>query len=156
MKSKSKKMICTTISSLALATIYLAWLEWRPVLIIANHQYRSYSDILVMNMPLTDSAKIKWWQKHKLELKRLYNIPQPEPDGWYAINFWLFHDGYKEDDGYDRLCFDDIKTKAHCIDKDRVFSVQWSQNQGTELTVHDGYYLYDKNGRLRKFKFEPL
>ncbi|AFC86009.1 Enterobacterial putative membrane protein (DUF943) [Frateuria aurantia DSM 6220] len=125
--------------------------------IIAIHQRGAgFSDVLVNHLPYSDQGKINWWLKNKTDLKELYDIPRPEPDGWYVVNFWLFHDGYKEDDGYDRLCFDDIKTKAHCIDKDRVFSVQWSQNQGTELTVHDGYYLYDKNGRLRKFKFEPL
>lgn len=50
------------------------------------------------------------------------------------------------------MCFDDIKTKEKCIEKDAVFSVSHSKNRGTILTVYDGTYHLKNNGEIVKLK----
>lgn len=66
--------------------------------------------------------------------------------------FWLFGEGYKETDGYDRLCFDDMNPPLNCIEKDAVFSVSNSSNLGTIFTVYNGKYQLKNNGDIIKFK----
>ncbi|WLI76301.1 DUF943 family protein [Kosakonia sp. H02] len=129
---------------------YFLWLTLRPVEIVEIHQRRNFSDVLVNNFPLTDKAKINWWLKNKDRLKKEYGIPKPASYGNFTITFWLFGEGYKEEGKYDRLCFDDMKTKRNCIEKEAVFSVDWSKNLGLVFTVDDGAYQMTKNGDVVK------
>lgn len=128
-------------------TGYFLWLLLQPVDIVAVH-YRSnnYSDILVKNFPFTDKGKISWWLKNKQRIRRDFRIPIAAKDGSYHITFWLFGKGYKAEEKYDRLCFEDIKTKANCIEKNAVFTVSQSKNRGTIFTVYDGEYRLEEDG----------
>lgn len=150
MKSKNRKTIFTLIFFVSVLLAYVFWLSWRPVKIVAVHEDRHFSDILVENFPFTDKGKIEWWLKNKAMLKAKYGIPRPEPDGAFTMVFWLFGDGYKENDGYDRLCFDDMKTTINCIDKNRVFSVSYSKNMGISFIAHKGIYRLKKSGEIVK------
>lgn len=89
--------------------------------------------------------------KNKEILKEKYNIPNPEKDGYFYLTFWLFGDGYKEEGKYDRLCFDDMKTKVNCIEKDPVFTVKNSKNMGTMFEAYDGTYRLQNNGEIVKY-----
>ena len=133
---------------------YWLWLSLRPVEIIAVHDNGSHSYILVKNFPFTDKGKINWWLKNKDRLKNEYDIPKPSTSGNFTVIFWLFGDGYKETDGYDRLCFEDLLSPLNCIDKDAVFSVSNSINLGTVFTVYDGKYQFNKNGEIAKLKIK--
>lgn len=147
MKSINKLLayfLCLTCMGL---TGYFLWLLLRPVDIVAvHHRSSSYSDILVKNFPFTAKGKISWWLKNKQRIRRNFRIPIAAKDGSYHVTFWLFGKGYKTAEKYDRLCFEDIKTTASCIEKNAVFTVSQSKNRGTIFTVYDGEYRLGEDG----------
>ncbi|WP_041411747.1 DUF943 family protein [Serratia sp. FGI94] len=146
-KSFTLLMFCTL-------AFYVSWLLLRPVDIIATHENRHFSSVLVNNFPLTTKGKIEWWLQNKDMLKERYGIPKPASYGDFSITFWLFGDGYKEEGKYDRRCFDDMKTKVNCIEKDIVFSVSKSENLGVIFVVEHGIYRIDKNGEITKVNID--
>lgn len=151
MKAKSKKTLCILLLVAVVIFGYCLWLSLRPVEIIAvHHRGHGSSAVLVRNSPFTDKGKISWWLKNKNILKEKYNVPQPEKDGDFTVIFWLFGDGYKETDGYDRLCFDDMPSPLNCIDKNRVFSANHSRNMGISFIASGGIYRMRKNGEIIK------
>ncbi|MFC0139994.1 DUF943 family protein [Erwinia mallotivora] len=152
MKSKNKKVLCASLLIICALPGYFLWLSLRPVEVIAVHQRRNYSDILVKNFPLTEQGKITWWLKNKKMLKDLYNTPKPAQDGFFTIIFWDFGDGYKETDGYDRLCFDDMKPPINCIDKNSLLMVNNSKNTGTYFSLDSGTYRMNNKGDIVKNK----
>ncbi|WP_312140645.1 DUF943 family protein [Pantoea septica] len=152
MIAKIKKKLYALLLVAVVVFGYCLWLSLRPVEIIAVHQDGNYSDVLVKNFPLTDGKKISWWLKNKDMLKEKYNIPQPKKDGDFTVIFWLFGDGYKETDGYDRLCFEDMPPPKNCIDKNRVFSANHSRNMGVSFIVSGGIYRLKENGGIVRVK----
>ncbi|WP_033791895.1 DUF943 family protein [Pantoea septica] len=152
MIAKIKKTLFALLLVAVVVFGYCLWLSLRPVEIIAVHQDGNYSDVLVKNFPLTDGKKISWWLKNKDMLKEKYNIPQPKKDGDFTVIFWLFGDGYKETDGYDRLCFEDMPPPKNCIDKNRVFSANHSRNMGVSFIVSGGIYRLKQNGDIVRVK----
>ena len=154
MKFKDKKVIYSSLLIGCALLGYFLWLLLRPVEIITSHQRRNYSDILVSNFPVTEKGKINWWLKNKKMLKDEYDIPKPAKDGFYTVIFWGFGDGYKETDGYDRLCFDDMKTEINCIDKNSLMMVVYSKNTGLYFRLEDGKYYVKENGEMEKRKYE--
>ena len=154
MKLKTKIAIYTLLFVSGLLLGYLYWLSMRHVEIVAaHHRSSSFSDILVRNFPFTDRGRIAWWLKNKEMLKEKYNVPNPNPDGSFYLNVWLFGDGYKEVGKYDRLCFEDMKTKKNCIEKDIVFTVSYSKNMGTMFEAYDGTYRLKNNGEIVKYVY---
>lgn len=152
MKSKNKKFICALLLVICALLSYFLWLSLRPVEVVAVHQRRNYSDVLVKNFPLTEQGKINWWLKNKKMLKDMYNIPKPAQDGFFSVIFWYFGDGYKETDGYDRLCFDDMKPPINCIDKDSLIMVNNSKNTGLYFILDSGTYRINDSGNIVKNK----
>lgn len=146
-KSFTLLMFCTL-------AFYVSWLLLRPVDIVATHENRHFSSVLVNNFPLTTKGKIEWWLQNKDMLKERYDIPKPASYGNFSVSFWLFGDGYKEEGKYDRLCFDDMKTNINCIEKDIVFSVSKSKNLGVVFIVEHGIYRIDKNGKITKVNID--
>ncbi len=130
--------------------LLLAWINLRPVELVAVHQHNEFAYILVRNFPLTDRGKIAWWLAHTDELKAKYGFPRPGLYGLYSISFWDFDDGYKED-AYDLLCFSDMKSKKNCIEKNVVFRVD-NARDGTVIftTDNDAYTL--KDGKIVPYK----
>lgn len=120
-------------------TFYIAWLLLRPVEIVAIHENRHFSSVLVNNFPFTTRGKIEWWLQNKDMLKERYGIPKPASYGNFSITFWLFGDGYKEEGKYDRRCFNDMKTKVNCIEKDIVLNVRNSKNMGVVFLRMEEY-----------------
>ncbi|SCC57173.1 DUF943 family protein [Kosakonia oryziphila] len=154
MKVKTNKIIAfITLAGCVLAS-YWIWLLLRPVEIVAVHDNGNHSYVLVRSFPPTDKGKINWWLENKSILKGKYNIPKPSSSGSFTIIFWLFGEGYKETDGYNRLCFDDMPPPLNCIDKDATFSVSNSKNLGVIFTTYDGKYQLQKNGDIVKFTDE--
>ncbi|WP_434747211.1 DUF943 family protein [Pantoea sp. Lu_F5_004] len=149
---KYKKTIISLFLAGCVLLSYWLWVFLRPVEIIdVHHRCSGFSDVLVASFPPTDKGKINWWLKNKDMLKDKYGIPNPDSEGYFYVTFWLFGEGYKEEGKYDRLCFDDMKTKVNCIEKDAVFSVDKSRNMGVIFTVYDGDdYRLDHNGYIIK------
>ena len=129
--------------------LLLAWINLRPVEVVAVHQDDQLTYILVRNFPLTDKGKITWWLAHANELKAKYAIPRPGPYGLYSISFRDFGDGYKED-AFDLFCFSDMKTKKNCIDKNVVLSVDNAIDGTVFFTTNDGTYTL-KEGKIVSF-----
>ncbi|WP_261641638.1 DUF943 family protein [Erwinia mallotivora] len=134
----------------AFFAVFFLWLSLRPVEIVAiHHRSSGFSDVLVKNFPCTDKGKINWWLKNKNTIGKKYQIPTPDRNGNFSLTFWLFGEGYKQTDGYDMLCFNDMKTPVNCIEKNAIFSVEKSPNLGTVYTVYNGGdYQLDNNGKI--------
>ena len=154
MKFNGKKVLCSALFIGCALLGYFLWLLLRPVEITAAHQRRNYSDVLVRNFPLTEQGRINWWLKNKKRLKNEYDIPKPATDGFYTVIFWDFGEGYKETDGYDRLCFDDMKTDIDCIDKNSLMMVIYSKKTGLYFRLDSGKYYVKENGEMEKRKYE--
>ena len=148
MKRSFKKW---AIAACVTGVLILAWLNLRPVEVVAVHQDDNFSDILVHNFPLTDRGKIAWWLAHADELKAKYGFPHPGLYGLYSISFWDFKDGYKED-AYDLLCFNDMKTKKNCIDKNFVFMVNNTRDGTVVFTTDNDKYTL-KDGKIVPYTF---
>lgn len=152
------RKIKNIIYALALAGIvllgYFFWRSLQPVEIVAVHQMHSTSSVLVNHFPFTDKGKIHWWLDQQETLKSHYGIPKPDDDGRFTIIVWDFGEGYKETDGYDRLCFDDLKAKENCIEKNRIFTVENDRSNDVVFTVYDARYHLNKNGEITKLKRE--
>ena len=133
---------------------YLIWLSQHPVKIVAVHQERHYSDVLVNNFPLTDKGKIDWWLENKGILKEKYDIPEPDSEGNSTVSFWDFGDGYVESDGYDRLCFDDMEPPLNCINKNSLMFVMNGRNTGLSFWVDGGIYRVNKNDKRVRFDYD--
>jgi len=152
---KNRKAIVLLFLAGCVLTGYWLWLSLRPVEIVAIHQRFDTTSVLVNNFPLTDKGKINWWLKNKDRLKEKYNIPKPSSSGYFTIIFWDFGEGYKEEGKYDRLCFDDMKTKVNCIEKEAVFSVNKSRNFGITFNAYDGdNYRLGQDGDIIKVRFD--
>ncbi|AVJ20190.1 hypothetical protein CLM71_22425 [Serratia sp. MYb239] len=131
---------------------FFLWCSLQPVEIIAIHQRENYSDVLVKNFPFTDKGKIKWWLDNKNNLKEKYGIPKPDSDGFFTVIFWDFGDGYKEAGKYDRMCFDDMKEKENCIEKNVFFIAENDRDKDMLFVADGGRYLMKKNGELIKLR----
>ena len=155
MRTKNKKTMALLFLVGCVVLGYWLWLCLRPVEIVAVHEDGNHASVLVKNFPFTDRGKINWWLKNKDRLAGTYNIPKPSPSGYFTVIFWNFGDGYKEEGKYDRRCFNDMKTKLNCIEKDAVFSVDKSRNFGLTFTVYDGdNYRLDQSGNIIKIEFD--
>lgn len=146
------KIVNLFLLSLAVAIFcYIKYKDLQPVNIVAIHQDGFYTDILVKNFPLTDSGKITWWLKNKDLLKAKYNVPKPEKDdGYFFIKIWDFGSGYVEDDGYDRLCFADMKVKNHCIEKHPFLTIRNGKQSGLTFFTDTEHYKIEADGKYRK------
>ncbi len=153
MKIKSKKAGLVLLLAGGILAGYGFWLSLRPVDIVAVHENDNHSYVLVKSFPFTDKGKINWWLNNKDRLKDKYKIPRPSSSGHFTVVFWDFGDGYKEDDKYDRLCFNDMKTNINCIDKEKFFTV-WGDKGEISFGVYDGIYYMQKNGEMVKTKYK--
>lgn len=151
---KGKNILYALILMGAILSSYIFWLTLNPVEIVAVHQRGNYSDVLTKNFPFTDKGKIKWWLKNKEKMKENYDIPQPASYGFFTIIFWDFGDGYKEAGKYDRMCFDNMKDKANCIDKNKIFTVKNDRNGDVIFAFDDGRYRMGKDGEIIKLRRE--
>lgn len=155
MKEKVKKTRFFILIFIFAFLSYLLWFLIRPVKIVAVHKDGHFSSVLVRNFPFTDRGKINWWLKNKEMLKTRYGIPESDPNGDFYITFWIFGEGYKEEGKYDRRCFDDMKTKVNCIEKNAVFSVNNDSRNRIHFTVFDGGdYLLKNSGEVVKYEYK--
>jgi len=110
--------------------------------VLAIHASEANKELLVKNIPFTDSDKIEWWDNNGVK-----TISSPET---YNVSIWKFDGKYQKlaprnsgafpdhDTDY-LLCFDDMKTEENCIDKST-----WIM----EITkTKDGYTYYRLDGK---------
>ncbi|MBT0723953.1 DUF943 family protein [Rosenbergiella sp. S61] len=153
MKTKNKKTLCALLLVAVGIFSYSLWLPLRPVDIIAvHHRGHGSSAVLVKNFPFTDKGKMSWWLKNKDVLKDKHKIPSPASDGSFVVVFWDFGDGYKETDGYDNLCFNDMKPPMNCIEKNSLLMVRNSENTGSYFVLDSGTYRMNNKGDIVKNK----
>ncbi|SQK77403.1 DUF943 family protein [Tatumella ptyseos] len=128
------------------------WLSLRTVEIVAVHENGNHSYILVKHFPFTDKGRINWWLEKNKMIKNRYGVPRPDTDGFFTVIFWDFGDGYKEEGKYDRLCFDDMNPPANCIEKNKLFTVNYGRNMGLYFTTNNERYFINKDGNIIKMK----
>lgn len=132
---------------------YYFFIILRPVEIIAVHNDHGFHSVLVKNFPFSDKNQIKWWINNQYFLKQQYGIPRPDKEGSFTIIFWNFGEGYKETDGYDRLCFNDVVLPKNCIDKDSLLFVKKEKYTGLEFWGDNGIYRIKENGKYEMRKY---
>ncbi|WP_202303462.1 DUF943 family protein [Dryocola clanedunensis] len=155
MKTNNRKILYALFLSGSCLSGYLLWFLLRPVDIIAvHHSENSFTSVLIRHYPFTDKGKIQWWLENQGRLKEKYGIPKTDNDGFFEVIFWDFGEGYKETDGYDRLCFTDMRPSLNCIEKNKVFAVWNNKNKDIFLGVDDGFYRIDENGKMVKTKYK--
>ncbi|WP_029991665.1 DUF943 family protein [Tatumella ptyseos] len=152
MEANMKKTLLIIVAAGTVLMSYLLWLTCRPVEIIAVHKKDNYSSVLVNNFPFTERGRINCWQENKQMLKNRYGVPRPDTDGFFTVIFWDFGDGYKEEGKYDRLCFDDMNPPANCIEKNKLFTVNYGRNMGLYFTTNNERYFINKDGNIIKMK----
>lgn len=105
------------------------WWFSRPVEIVAVHQHNI---LLVKHFPYLKSQKIAWWEANKDMLKEKYGLPVTDEEGFYTVYILDYGDGYRvnrgTDEDADLICFDDMKSKANCIEKEPLFRISHSRN----------------------------
>lgn len=154
MKAKINKSLCALLVLACLLLSYVFLLSLHPVKIVAVHGDGNYSYILVKNFPFTDKGKIIWWLKNRDMLKNIYGIPRSAIYGGYDVTFWDFGDGYKEEEKYDRLCFNDMPTEINCIDKKPLFTIRRFNYERELFITYEGRYQLKDNGEIIKVKRE--
>ncbi len=134
----------------AIFTGYVACRDLQPVKIIAVHNEGNFSDILVKNFPVTERGRIDWWLKNKDMLKEKFHIPEPASNGFFFVKVWDFAAGYMEQGKYDRLCFDEMKTKTNCIEKNSLMLVRNDGENEVSFAIGENLYKKDKNGKYSR------
>ncbi|MEN4879711.1 DUF943 family protein [Pantoea agglomerans] len=135
-----KKIIIFIVALAILLLFYVSFFSSPKVLAI--HGSEDNKELLVKNIPFTDSDKIEWWDNNGVK-----TISSPET---YNVSIWKFDGKYQKlaprnsgafpdhDTDY-LLCFDDMKTEENCIDKST-----WIM----EITkTKDGYTYYRLDGK---------
>ncbi|WP_246494602.1 DUF943 family protein [Brenneria izadpanahii] len=145
MKILSKKRVIAVLAVLA-AVYGIIWLS-RPVKIVAVHRMQHFSDVLVLNFPLTNRGKIDWWLKNREMLQEKYAIPKRSSYGSFSITFWDFGEGYKENE-YDRLCFEDMPAEKNCIEKQLLFSINDNGAGSITLRTSNQRYRLQPDGEI--------
>jgi len=151
-KNKKKLFIFLLVGCTLL--VYAIRIYLRPVEIVAVHEGKGFSSVLVKNFPSTDKGKISWWIRNKDALKEKYDIPKADSDGSFTVTFWDFGDGYKNTDGNDRLCFEDMQPPVNCIDKKSLMFIKNGKNTGMAFWVDDGIYRVKESGEMVKTKYK--
>ena len=142
--------------------IYVIWRMLLPVKIIAIH-YKpdSYENILVKNFPVTPYGQIAWWKKNRSMLKEKYGIPHKNQYGHFFVSVWDFADGYKEMPTHDLrlstqttdlLCYEEMKVKANCIEKNWLMDYTSSVSGTNYLSLYAGIWKELPNGDFIKVR----
>ena len=135
---------------LLLVAAYTAFVLFLPTKSVGIHRDGSYIDVLVEKFPYTDQGKITWWQNNSSMMREYFNIPSASGNGQYHISFWDFNEGYKPIGKYDRLCFEDFKVNANCIDKNKLMEVVSNKDGQVSILTDERYEL--ENGKFLKIR----
>jgi len=134
-----KKIIIFIVALAMLLLFYVSFFSSPKVLAI--HGPEANKELLVKNMPFTDSDKIEWWDNNGVK-----TISSPET---YNVSIWKFDGKYQKlapknsgvfpdhDTDY-LLCFDGMKTEENCIHKS-----SWLMDINK---TKDGYTYYRLDG----------
>lgn len=142
-------------------SVYYVYKAFHPATIVAVYQTENRSTVLVRNLPFTDAGKLAWWKINKKILNEQYGVPMDNSKGHFHISFWNFGDGFKEmpehvsrwsSETTDLLCFEEMKVKKNCIDKDMEMVI-FNTMAGNILIRSDGKYREEKNGDIVKAKW---
>lgn len=149
---KFSRILIFILSVIILAFIY--FISFNSPEVLAVHGSVSNKELLVKNIPFTDSQKIKWWDNNGAK-----TIPSPET---YNVSIWNFDGKYQKlapknsglfpdhDTDY-LLCFNDMKTEENCIDKSNwVMDITKTKDGYTYYRLEGGSYYRKPSGELIK------
>ncbi|PLR32559.1 hypothetical protein CYR55_18405 [Chimaeribacter californicus] len=128
------------IAAFSTGIIYTGIYLLKPTEIISAHDNHH---VLVKSFPMFDKTKIEWWKNNKNILKEKYNLPKKYSDGSFSIMFLDYGEGYKvlpkNDQKSDLACFDDMKSKANCVEKKVVLTVSCFDGGKTIFHMSNGH-----------------
>ena len=134
-----KKIIFFIVTLAMLAFFYVSLFNSPKVLAI--HGPETKKDLLVENIPFSDSDKIKWWDNNGVKTissSETYNVSVWKFDGKYQKLASKNAGAFPDHDTDYLLCFDDMKSDENCIDKS-----SWIM----DITkTKDGYTYYRLDG----------
>ncbi|MFC6376716.1 DUF943 family protein [Tatumella terrea] len=122
--------------------------------VLAIHGTDDIKEVLIKNIPFTDSEKIKWWERNS---EKFFNKSQV-----YSVSLWRFDGTYlklaPKDSGlfpdHDTdylLCFDDVKSDKSCIDKSNwIMDITKSKDGHTYYQMGGRSYYLKPSGELMK------
>lgn len=145
-----KKLFGLFVAILAIAVVAYTYLNNRPTRIIAVHQNEYIASILVDHLPLSETDRIAWWLKNQDGVIDQYKIKPGNDKGVISYFFYAFGDGYKQEEGKDRLCFEDMPGPENCIEKNLLMMVMRTRDGGKQFIFDDGVYIQGKDGSLSK------
>ncbi|AUX73907.1 DUF943 family protein [Erwinia pyrifoliae] len=145
-----KKIKVIVIIALLLVSGCVIFFNSRSVNIIDAHYDQYSASIIVDHLPLTDDNKINWWKKNQKSIRDKYHIPVKSAAGMLKVYIWAFGEGYMERAKYDRLCFDDMKEKNNCIEKNQLMNIDTDREGNLIYGFEKNSYLQKKEGELIK------
>lgn len=122
--------------------------------ILAVHGTGDTKEVLIKDVPFTDSEKIKWWESNSEKV-----VIRPQE---YSVSLWHFDGKYQKltpkDSGlfpdHDTdylLCFDDVKSDENCIDKSNwIMDITKSKDGYTYYRLDGTSYYRKPSGELIK------
>ncbi|WP_130098529.1 DUF943 family protein [Siccibacter turicensis] len=102
----------------------------KPVKVI-NVSFDGYTaQIVVDQLPFSESGKMAWWQRSQKQIRNKYAIPS-DNTGPFLITVYAFGKGYQKEGDEDRLCFRNITPPRNCIDKNILMMIWRTREGGT-------------------------
>lgn len=142
------RKIIVVLAIIVIAVVsYRTYQNHRPVNVVGAHHNKYTAEILVDNLPGSESSSIQWWLDNQSAIRARYGIP-PAAEGPLFITIYAFGDGYKEEGKKDRLCFDDVAAPKNCIDKNILMSVNRTRDGDTTFNFEHSSWLMTKGGKL--------
>lgn len=154
---KKSKIRLAALTFITLVVIVM-WQLLRPARIMAIND----SVVFVKDIPITDSAKIKWWNQNKKYFSSEYHLIKNPQN--FSIVFMNFGKGFQErpDTGWrsfdksedDFVCFANIKKRKRCIYKHWTFDVSGNLSKKIFINIADRTYVQtpDRNIELMRNK----
>ncbi|EXU76121.1 DUF943 family protein [Erwinia mallotivora] len=124
-----KKLSILLVVILISGIVFFFFSERKTTSVIDVHYNGRTAQVIVDELPFTDSGKLKWWLDSEGEILQKYKIPSGDA-GPFLITVYAFGDGYKEEGKEDRRCFDDITPPRNCLDKNRLMTI-WRTRKGS-------------------------
>lgn len=142
-------------------SIYYAYKFFHPATVVGVFPAEGRVRVVVEDLPFSDPGRLAWWKRNKKLLNEKYGVPIDSSQRRVYISFWNFGDGFKEmpehvsrwsSETTDLLCFEEMKVKKNCIDKDMEMVI-FNTMAGNILIRSDGQYREEKNGDIVKAKW---
>lgn len=125
--------------------VYFLCISLMPVRIISFVREGSRIYLFVEHFPMTDKARIAWWQDNKAFLIEKYNVPFIGSKYPWSVLIGEVGDGFQflqhRASDNDLICFDSLKPGANCAEKKWLLWISHFNQVDTRYTTDDSEYI---------------